>query len=121
VALDRLPTWGARLSGRVIHFDIDHPGPVWTGSLVENPQASLSSASVIMAFMRILMVESVWQATTGWFPALECLVLGSHGRQWLCLALSYINDRAGQGCRRLGHLLGIGGSRVMLCGVPPRG
>jgi hypothetical protein len=30
------PFWmGARLPGRVIRFDVDHPGPLWTRSLVK--------------------------------------------------------------------------------------
>jgi hypothetical protein len=37
MALDRLSRWCAGLSGRVIHFGIDHPGPLWTISFVENP------------------------------------------------------------------------------------
>jgi hypothetical protein len=37
VSLDHLLGWDARLSGRVILFRVDRPGPLWTGSLVENP------------------------------------------------------------------------------------
>jgi hypothetical protein len=37
VALDHLPGWGARLLKRVICFDVECLGPLWTGSFVENP------------------------------------------------------------------------------------
>jgi hypothetical protein len=71
-----------------------------------------------MVFMHILVVESLCQTATGRFLALVCLVLGPRGSQWLCLVLSYINDRAGQGSSHLGHLPRIGGARAILHGVP---
>jgi hypothetical protein len=41
-----------------------------------------------MTFMRVLVVESLYQAVTGWILALECLLLGAQGSQWLRLVLS---------------------------------
>jgi hypothetical protein len=52
-----------------------------------------------MAFIRVLMVESLCQTATGRISALECLVPGPRGSQWL---------------RPI--LFGIGGSWVRLTG-----
>jgi hypothetical protein len=50
----------------------------------------LSDVRVIMAIIRVLVVESVCQAATGWIQALECVLLGSSGSQRLCLTLTGI-------------------------------
>jgi hypothetical protein len=54
-------------------------------------QVSLSGVKVIMMFLRVFMVESLSQAATGWILALECLLSGTRGSQWLRLVLSNIN------------------------------
>jgi hypothetical protein len=51
-------------------------------------QASLSGVKVIMMFMRVLEMESLCQAATGWILALECLLSGTCGSQWLRLVLA---------------------------------
>jgi hypothetical protein len=59
VALDHL-SGGAKPPGRTVCHDVDHPGLRWTGSRMENPaftRVNLSNVRVIMAIMRILMVE----------------------------------------------------------------
>jgi hypothetical protein len=53
-------------------------------------RASLSKVRLIRTFMRVVVVELLCQAATGWISDLECLLLGAHGIQWLCLLLSGI-------------------------------
>jgi hypothetical protein len=53
-------------------------------------RASLSDVRVIMTFMCVLMVELLCQAGMGWISALECMLSGARGSQWLCLILSGI-------------------------------
>ncbi len=40
VALDCLPGWGVRLLGRMVHFGVDCPGPLWIGSFLETLPSS---------------------------------------------------------------------------------
>jgi hypothetical protein len=76
----------------VISFGVDRLSPWWTGSFVEDAPppligVSLSNVRVIMAFMCVLVVESLCQAMMGWIPALDWLLLGASGSQWLRLVL----------------------------------
>jgi uncharacterized protein YjeT (DUF2065 family) len=41
-----------------------------------------------MMFMRVLEMESLCQAATGWILVLECLLSGTCGSQWLRLVLA---------------------------------
>jgi hypothetical protein len=53
----------------VICFGVDHSGPWWTRSFMENPVLigeSLSDARVIMVIMHVLMEELPFQAV--WVP-----------------------------------------------------
>jgi hypothetical protein len=51
---------------------------------------SLSDIGVIIAIMRVLVVELLCQAVTGWIPTLKCLLPGAHGHMWLHLIFSGI-------------------------------
>jgi hypothetical protein len=53
-------------------------------------RASLYDVRVIMMFVRVLMMELLYQAVMGHISALECLSLGTRGSQRLCLILSGI-------------------------------
>jgi hypothetical protein len=49
-----------RPSGLVSHFGVEHPGPWWNRSFMENPtfiEASLSDVRETTLFMGVLVVE----------------------------------------------------------------
>jgi hypothetical protein len=47
----------------------------------------LSNVRGIMMIMHVLVMELLCQAVKGWILALNCLLPGTHGRQWLRLVL----------------------------------
>jgi hypothetical protein len=53
-------------------------------------RVSLSDVKVIVAFMCVLVGESLYQVLMGQIPALECLLPAACGSQWLHLVLSNI-------------------------------
>jgi hypothetical protein len=81
---------GVRPLGLVIHIGVHRLGPRSTESCMENPasyRSILSDVRVIMAIMRVLVVDLPCQVVTGWVPALECLLLGACGHLPLHLVL----------------------------------
>jgi hypothetical protein len=74
----------------VINFSVDHSGPWWTGSFIENPaliERSLSDVRMIMTIMRVFMVELLCQAVTERISVLEYLLPVIHGHRWLRFVL----------------------------------
>jgi hypothetical protein len=66
-----------RPSGWVIWFGVDHSGPWWTGSFIENPAftgVTLSNVRVIMVIMRVPMVELLCHAVMEQVLVLEYLL-----------------------------------------------
>jgi hypothetical protein len=57
-------------------------------------RANLSDVRVIMAIKRVLMVELLCQAVTGWIPVLECPLSGACGCLWLRPIMSGIKWRS---------------------------
>jgi hypothetical protein len=53
------------------------PNLTWSKSSL--PGACLSYVRIIMVFMRVPLVELLWQATMGWIPALEYMMSGARG------------------------------------------
>jgi hypothetical protein len=47
-------------------------------------KVSLSDVRIIMAIMRVHVVDLLCQATMGWIPVLNYLLLGARGRLWPC-------------------------------------
>jgi hypothetical protein len=46
-------------------------------------RANLSDVRMIIAIMRVLMVDLLCQAVTGRIPTLECMLLGARGCLWV--------------------------------------
>jgi hypothetical protein len=67
-------------------------------------QASLSDVRVILAIMRVLMMELPCQAVTGQILGLKCLLSSACGRLWLRLILSGIEWPRGPRIPTLGSL-----------------
>jgi hypothetical protein len=77
-------------------------------------RVSSSDIRVIITIMRVFMVKLLCQVVTGQVPVLECLLLGTRGRQWLCLVLSDIKWPCYPRIPTLGHLPGTGNPEVWL-------
>jgi hypothetical protein len=55
-------------------------------------RASLSNVKVIMAIMRVLVEELLYQMVTGQIPVLKYLLSGARERLWICPVLPGIKQ-----------------------------
>jgi hypothetical protein len=56
-------------------------------------KVSLSDVRVIMAIMRVHVVELLCQTAMGWIPVLKYFLLGACGRLWPCSIMPRIKCR----------------------------
>jgi hypothetical protein len=107
---------GSKALGWVIFLSIDHPGPWWTGSFMENSsfiEVGLSDVRVILAIMCVLVEEfaiSGGDRTNSTTRVPTAKHVGAKAQVLSCLAL---NGPVLQGTRLWGHLPGLGNP---LCG-----
>jgi hypothetical protein len=72
----------AKPPGLDIHWRVDHLGTcvtIFYMKYIVFTMTCLPYVTVIMAFMRVSLVELPFQTVMGWIPTLECMLSCVHG------------------------------------------